>query len=494
MKNRRYQKICFVKPSLLMTWETNKYVWPPLGPLYLAAAIRNVGYEPSIVDSVLEGFDEIIPVNDEVYLLGLKPEELADKVLAQEPDVVGISWEFANQDWCVRKLAKIIRQRAPEVHITTGGPTATLRAERVFEIPEIDSAMWGDTDFRMPEFLDWLNSGSSDFGIMGSAVRMPDGEIKSNPLTHGKFPFDDAPRPARDLIDMDRYYEKIHQFKMHPKSWPATSMITSRGCPGNCVFCANPRLHGRYFVPRSPEMVVEEMIELVDKYGAKELVIFDENWSANPKRAERMLDLMIEADLGVSWYPQDSAVWTMNDTILEKMAKSGCYRVKFSIESGNQRVLKEVIDKPVQLDMAKPVIARAQELGMAVGANFVIGFPDETREELLDSLEYAVDLDADFTVFNIATPFNHTRLTDQAIKNGLLPKDFNFDSLEPGITFWDIPGVSQEELRKWRYDYWMKCNFRTPEKEERYHRYSIKNPNFEPIVKPEVIEEFDLSI
>jgi anaerobic magnesium-protoporphyrin IX monomethyl ester cyclase len=143
-----------------------------------------------------------------------------------------------------------------------------------------------------------------------------------------------------------------------------------------------------------------------------------------------------------------------------------------------------VIHKPVDLKKSPAIVRKAKELGLTVAANYVIGFPQETRQELMRTFTYAEDLIADQSIFGIATPYNHTRLTDDAKELGLLPDDFIFDSLMPGTTYWDGPDWTREELEQWRYENWRKCNFGTPERKARYELWTMDNPAYQPAEKP----------
>ncbi len=484
-RNRKIRKICLVQPSARLTWNTNKYVWPPLGLLYLASSLQNRGYDVEIIDAIMKGFDGITYLDDTTYLLGLEPGDLAQRVVSTHPDLVGVCFQFENQGSCIDALCNKIKKMLPDCFILLGGPTATLCAESLIKKSYTDGIVLGDSDKRLPDYIDWLNNGDTPLKIDGSGFRRNDGEFLVTPLSYAPFDLDDVPFPARDLIDLEDYFSKILEFKRQPKNQRAVTMITSRGCPGQCCFCANPILHGRRHSYRSPEKVVEEIRMLIDRYSAQEIIFFDENWSAHRKRTEKLLTLMCENEFGINWYPNDTALWTMTDSILEKMARSGCYKVKFSVESGSPRVLKEIIRKPVDLNAANVVVRKAQNLGMAVGVNFVIGFPGETRDEILQTFRYALEIDADFTVFNIATPYNKTPLTEMAIEQGLLPPDFVYDSLAPGVSYWDLPDVAGEELERWRQEFWLECNFRTPEKEKRFNRFALTNPDFKPVTKPD---------
>lgn len=228
-----------------------------------------------------------------------------------------------------------------------------------------------------------------------------------------------------------------------------------------------------------------EIDHLVERYGIREIMIVDENFSVNKERTERILDLLIERDYDLSWFAMAGMnVMTLTEGLLEKMVRSGLYKLKVSFESGNERVLREVIRKNIDLKHGEKIIKRAKELDIAVGANFIIGFPWETRSEIMDSFEFAKRLDLDFTLWTLATPYPHTDLTMRAMQEGFLPPDFDFNDIRPGTAYFDLSDVCRAELERWRHEFWKELNFSSPQKTRRYYSYALENPNFKPPLKP----------
>jgi radical SAM superfamily enzyme YgiQ (UPF0313 family) len=141
-------------------------------------------------------------------------------------------------------------------------------------------------------------------------------------------------------------------------------------------------------------------------------------------------------------------------------------------------VLKELIKKPINVAHGERLVRKAQELGLPVGANFVIGYPGETRAEIMESFEFAKRVGFDFTLWNLATPYPNTELTEQAKLAKLLPDNFDYSELKPGVPFFDSFDVQKEELAAMRYNFWHELHFLTPEKAAIYHRYAAPNPNY----------------
>jgi len=468
-----------------MPYGSSKTVWPPLGILSLAAVLREEKREIFVVDGILEGFDLDIPLDEHTFLMGLPPKDLAREILRHDPDVVGFSVLFMNQVDCALATARIIRNEAPDVFLLWGGPIPTLKPHEFGTGPEKDGLIFGEADLSAPMFLDELaQSGLKGNFPAGTGVRVPNG-FRSDHSYQPVQDLDILPLPARDLVDMQRYMDKVKEFKVWPKSFPVTTIQTSRGCPNRCIFCSSPVLYRRKYRAFSPRRVIEEIDLLVERYSVSELMIVDENFSANPRRTEELIDLIIERGYQLTWFPMAGThVMTLNERILEKMVRSGLYKLKVSFESGSERVLREVIKKPMDLHYGERMIKFAKSMGLPVGANFILGFPWETRADIMESYDFAKKLDLDFTLWSLASPYPYTELTERAKTEGLLPLEFDFSDLEPGRAYFDLPDVSREELERWWHEFWQDLNFPSPEKEARYYSYALPNPNYRPPKKP----------
>jgi magnesium-protoporphyrin IX monomethyl ester (oxidative) cyclase len=480
---RKIKRVTFLQPPTMLVYPASKTVWPPLGILYLVASTAQQCLDVYFIDAILEGFDSYTPYSEDTHIMGLTPEETAKRILETKPDMLAVSLQFENQVELAVKIMELVKAANSDCFIVVGGPIVTLKPQKVMAISNLDGIILGEGDHKIVEFIENLNDGWPTH-LDGTGIRLDD-DIQLNEQFHGIVNVDALPFPAREFADMEKYFSSIKKFKMLPKRTRATTILSSRGCPERCCFCASPVLYKRRYRARSARNVIAEIDILIEKYGVEELIFFDENFAVSRKRTVELLDMMIERDYGISWYcSQGFALWTIDEEIIEKLALSGCYKVKFSMESGNQRVLREIIHKRVDLSKVIRIIEKCKDVGLVTGANFILGFPGETRDELLETYRFAKLIDVDFTIFNIAMPYPQTELCEKAKKLGYLPPDYEFDALNPGIAHMNLPEFTREELENWYHEFWLEMNFATPEKEERYYRYAIKNPSYVPIEEP----------
>jgi magnesium-protoporphyrin IX monomethyl ester (oxidative) cyclase len=229
---------------------------------------------------------------------------------------------------------------------------------------------------------------------------------------------------------MDKYFaiNRPHGTVAHRS--PNTSLITSRGCPARCVFCSIHTVWGRKFRARSPENVLGELELLVRDYGVREVHFEDDNLTFDRARAKAIWNGMIERKLDLAWAaPNGLATYTLDEELLELMRASGCYRLHLAVESGDPDVLRDIIHKPLRLDMVTRVVSAARRLGLAVDAFFVVGFPGETLAQIRRTFAFARSLDVDSASLFIATPYPGTELEAICRAEGYLPPETSFDAL-----------------------------------------------------------------
>lgn len=204
---------------------------------------------------------------------------------------------------------------------------------------------------------------------------------------------------------------------------PRANVITSRGCPCKCVFCAVNSIWRNSYRARDPIKVVDEIEDLIKTYGVREVALQDDNLTLNPKRMMALCEEIIRRRLRLHWCtPNGVAIWTLNDALVAKMAESGCYKVTFGLETGSLETQKFIGKTQINLDKCPEMIRRCNRLGMWTHSSFVIGFPFETKEDVEQTIRYAVESDLDFAGFFVATPFPGTRLFTIYQENGLLPE------------------------------------------------------------------------
>jgi len=265
---------------------------------------------------------------------------------------------------------------------------------------------------------------------------------------------DSLPFPARHLLPMNEYYEAANTdvtIAEFTNSW--TTMITSRGCPYKCIFCSIHIVMGRKWRPRSPENVVNEIEQLVYKFNIKQIGFEDDNMTLNRDRMATICDLIIERGLDIEWIARNGVrADTLDEIVLKKIKKSGGKTLWLAPESGVQNVVDEIIKKQLDLKKVEEVVKLSKKVGLTVGCYFVIGLPGETKEDIINTINYARKLrrlGADHFDFNIATPYYGTELYELAKVKGYLREFSNeyLSTLEPHI---ETPEFTIDEIRDLR--------------------------------------------
>ena len=230
---------------------------------------------------------------------------------------------------------------------------------------------------------------------------------------------------------------------------------------------------GRNVRLRSPDSILKEIDMLVNEFGIKELIFTDDEMYANRDRCVDIFKGMIDRNYDLIWKNINLAAWTMDYELLKIMKQSGCYQITISPESGSERVLKEIIHKPVKKQHSIDVVKWCNELDLEVEADFVIGFPGETWEEIRQTTDFAEKLNADAVKFAIATPFPGTELFERAVAGGYIPADFEFyrdDTLGFAHGLINTEEFTVQELEMLRCFEWDRINFKTEVKKEIYAR------------------------
>jgi radical SAM superfamily enzyme YgiQ (UPF0313 family) len=233
---------------------------------------------------------------------------------------------------------------------------------------------------------------------------------------------------------------------------PWAMMITSRGCPYDCVFCSIHTLMGKQWRGRSPENVVDEIEQLINSYKIKQVDFFDDNMTLNKKRMEAICDLIVKRGLDIEWYtPNGVRADTLDENLLSKMKKSGCKRIRIAPESGVQRVVDQIIKKDLNLKDVEKAVILSKKLGIKVGCFFVIGLIGETKENIKETINYAYklrQLGADRFYFSIAMPVYGTELYEQAKRGGFLRECFNDEALAAVEPLIETPEFTANDLRE----------------------------------------------
>jgi len=390
---------------------------PPIGLAYLASVLRDK-HDVKVLDA--NG-------------LGYGLDDVRRELKKFYPDVVGITSVTPSiyQAYQVAKIAKEVRE---DCKVIVGGPHATFLPDKtLLECGFIDIIVRGEGEETIRELAEALEKGEWE-KVKGITFRKGDRIISNKPRPFIKN-IDEIPFPSWDLLPMNKYQFYRQRY---------ASMLTSRGCPFNCSFCASSRLFGGFWRGRSPENVVEEIRLLHDKFGIENIEFVDDTFTLDQKRAERICDEIVREGLDISW-GASSRVDTLSRSLVEKMRRAGCWILFLGIESGCQKIL-DAIGKRITVEHARKAVKIVKEAGVQVLGSFIIGFLQDTIETINETIRFAKTLNLDYAEFSILTPYPGTPIYEHAKKNNLLlTEDWSkYTGLEPTVK---IEGVSSSKLK-----------------------------------------------
>lgn len=451
-----------IAPPLLMpAADAVKRIVPPLGLAALAAPLKN-DYDVRILDCVIEGFDNSAAYREGIVRVGLEDEEIRKRIAAFAPDIAGISVGVTDLYPTAHELLPVVKDAAPDAVTVFGGVYATTQTEHALSNPLLDYCLAGEADLTFPRLIEAIEKGN-DPALPPGAACVRDGRVMSVPGRSFIRDLDSLPIPARDLLRMDLYTNVPKSFRFGPRRKPHTTIITSRGCPGHCIFCNAHHMMGRRFRAHSPGRVLDEIQLLAADFGIRELAFLDDNLTLNRRRAEAIFDGMAERGFDMLWTtPNGLALYALDDSLIGKMKAAGCYSACLAFESGCQDVLDNIIRKPLKLARTKEFVRRFKDLGIETIGMFVIGFPGETKEQIQRTIRFAEDIDCDYVSFSIATPYPGSELFDICEREGCFVEDFSLDHLVFGFGRGHIetPDFSPEDLYRFRKEQWERINFR----------------------------------
>ena len=449
---RKIEKVLLVIPNFRwVNWNSTTF-WT-INPynLCLLSAVIGDDFDVTIVDANYDNMDI---------------KDFGEKVLKINPDVVGVTC-LTNE---YGKAGHIALEKVKEINndiITIyGGVYATTNCDQVIQDNNIDYVIKGEGEYVFKQLLHFIN-GTGEIPQKGIVYKNSK-KIINLPKADYIKDLDDLPLPDYKKVDFLKYANSIGRASVDaPRFLPYARIMTSRGCPVGCVFCEVELLSGKKFRGRSPENVIKEIIWLKEEYGIKSIIFDDDNLYINKKRAMSIFSLMIRNKLNIKWNAIAVSAFCLNEELLEIMAESGCKYIDVALESGVERVLKDIINKPVKLDHAQKMISKAKALKIDVSANFVIGFPGETWDEIRQSLSFAETLDLDYVKIFIATPLPKTKLYEIAKKGGYLSNNFSFEQ-----NLWKYGQITTDEftpndLSILRAYEWDRINFKNENKRKK---------------------------
>lgn len=389
-------------------------VHPPLGLGYLASFLRREGHRVSIFDGTLKN------ATTKDFLLAISDFE---------PDLVGIS-VLTRGHGRAKKMIRAMRESFAKLPIVIGGTQVTAAPREVLSDLGADFAIVGEGELALLELVQALERGKRNLEkIVGPYPLIED--------------LDSLPFPAWDLMPPKSY--RIAPILEPARAFPIAPIITSRGCPYNCSFCASNVIWGRKIRFRSPENVLAEIKMLKEKFGAREIHFADDNFTMNIQRAEEICDLLIAEKINLPWQcPNGVRIDRLTLPLLQKMKKAGCYALGLGIESGNQEVLKKN-NKNLDLNIVSEVLEKMKKVGIESYGFFILGLLGDTRATIKQTIDFALKLPFDKAWFNILTPYPGSSAFADWL-DGRKFSEIDWDKHDCSTAVVPVPDVSLEEL------------------------------------------------
>lgn len=422
----------------------------PLGIAYIAAILLRNGYEVTMLDAFIEGWDTETRISPDQLRLGLPFEEIRDRIAAEAPDVVGITSMFTSQRKNMHKIAELVKEVDPETVVVVGGAHPTSAPDSVLADPNVDAIILGEGDNSITPLLKTIESDGDLALLDGVGYRDANGRHVIQDKHDQIADLDSLPFPARHLLPMEKYFNAGVRHGGSNKGNRSTSIITSRGCQYRCNFCTAFKVFTRRPRMRSTENVMAELDELVNKYHVDEIFFEDDQLIAKQRHSGEIFDAIAER-FDIVWdTPNGVSSWLLNEEIVKKMKASGCYRINLAIESGNQDVLKNVINKPVKLDDIPGLVQMIKKQGMEPTIFLVVGNIAqervETLDEIRDSFRFARRIGVNPFV-SYLTAYPGSEVLDIAQEKGYLVPGFDWDNLVINKQQLQTERWSPEELR-----------------------------------------------
>jgi anaerobic magnesium-protoporphyrin IX monomethyl ester cyclase len=380
-------KVTLVYPFFKPSNDNSIFRFPPLGLGYIAASLRSQGVQVELVDCTF-----------------LTREEALAKAKRSKPQIIGFYSMFSMKKTTL-ELAASLRNDCEL--LVVGGPLPTLEPAGYLDV--FDVAVIGEGEPAMTEIVECHRKGVNFSGLRGIAYK-EEGMVKCiSPRRHVED-LDSLPFPSRDLFDNEAY--KRHYLRRF--GYSISPLITSRGCPFSCDFCSRP-VFGQSFRSRSAGNVVDEVEEIVG-LGYDRVWFADDCFTLNRERLLDVCDELVKRKIHVGWECL-SRVDTMDREVAAAMRRSGCVRVFFGIESGTDEVLG-LMQKQITVEQARRAVYNAKEIGLRVGAFFILGYPGESDETVLDTVRFASGLPLDYLSFTLPYPIPGTALFERVKGNG----------------------------------------------------------------------------
>jgi len=400
----------------------------PLGLLYIISNCARRGVDFDFLDGAL--FAE--------------RRALHDEIMRRDFDVIGVSAMTHNFPEALR-IADLVHTHRPRTHVVIGGSHAsTVPAAAARQAPG-SLVVAGEGEVAFARLLDALEGGG-DLARVPGLCRAGAGGVECNPPELVED-LDSLETPAWDRVRLEDYTEGAHG--LYFKRRPFAPLVTSRGCPFHCSFCAKSALTGETWRARSPENVLDEIQMLTREYAVREIHFEDDNIALDEGRLVEICRGLTDRGIDVTWKcPHGIYASHLDESTFELMARSGCYSLSFGIESGNREILARAGKKSTPEETARAVRA-ARRAGIRCVGFFIFGLEGETPRTVRETIDFAKSLPLDAAQFNLCVPFMGTPIRERYLELGYIA-DGRLEAFDVDHAVVSLPGLAARQLKRLR--------------------------------------------
>ena len=408
------------------SWYKEKFAksnsMPPLGLLYIATVLEKNEYKVKVIDLAVEHFSK---------------EKFSSELEELKPKIIGMS--TYNESWKAEKvLTKLVKSILPDVKVYAGGAFSTFCYEDILRETSTDYVLKGEGEYSTLMLCNKLIRKDEEVNIdeiPGIIYRKADGSLYINDNNDRIVNLDELPFPNRDLIDINNYLLPF-------------TINTSRGCPGQCVFCSSKAFWGKKVYMRSAQNVFDELMYIYKKYNSTIFYITDDTFTASYKRATEFCRLVKESKINFIWGCESRAD-VITDELMKELHEAGCRKIQIGLESADNDILKK-LKKNVTIEQIENGIKLAYENGMRISASFIIGHAFDTKETIEKTLNFVRHIQKDYGAYVMGssnTPFPGTEQYEKMEEWGIKVFAKEWDEYKLNCPIISTNNISLNELR-----------------------------------------------
>jgi len=356
--------------------------YPPMGLLYLSAYLEKQGVEHEVFDSTFAAFEELI-----------------GKIDSEKPEFIGIYVNFLTRNNVIKLIDHIRKSNfSASTKIIVGGPDVRYYAENYLE-NGADFVVVGEGEITFHEII----SNGKNFAEIPGLIWKSEGQIIKNPERPLIRDLDSLPFPNRKKIDLQKY---LDTWKKH-HSYSSLTISTQRGCPYSCKWCSHA-VFGDTYRRRSPVSVVEELAFLVKEYNPDSFWFVDDVFTMSEKWMMEFQEELKRKNVKIS-YECITRADKLSEKLIAVLKNTGCHTLWVGAESGSQRVI-DLMDRRVDVKQVRKMIRMASEQGIKAGTFIMLGYPEETVEDIRETIHHLKESNPDIFTINKAYPIKGTKM------------------------------------------------------------------------------------